>query len=319
MGVLLIVVDRRWAGLLLLIVVGLAAVAVPHLAGRRLAGSAVAAVVPSPPAVGDCVTSLSPTPVIDQQSTDGAPITYPDATYGPCSGIVLGEVMSLDVSVHPPQSTTVAGYLRVEAACGLDQVNYVGSIGPFDPATILTPGIAWRASAFVDSVPVGPGPLQRAAGQTWTACVGATSTRTPYRGRILNALSSGTLPPTYAVCWKSLRVSTDQQVDDQLTSCAARHPIEILATTEIIDPTTTTTQVLRSCLGLAGRAMRTSDPTRGGILRIAVYSMDGYSVRPLTSVALLAGSVGCIASVAPPLGLVGTLIGLGDKPAPVTR
>lgn len=304
---------------MLLIVVALAAVSLPHLGGRRVVGSAVAAVVPAPPLVGSCVTWLSPAPSTNPDTPDEAPITYPYANYGPCRGEALGEVMSLDTSVHPPVDGTVGGYLRADAACGLDEVNYVGSIGPFDPATITKPGIAWQALAFVDSVVIGPGRLQRAAGQTWTACIGATPSRAAYRGRIADALRNGVLPPAYAVCWKSLPVSTDQQLDDQRTACAAAHPIEILATTQIIDATTTMTQVSRSCRGLASRAMRTPDPTKGGTIRIAAYSMDGLSVLPLTSSALFAGDVGCIASATPPLRLLGTLIGLGDKPAPMTR
>lgn len=317
-GVVLIVVERRWAGLVVLIVVALAAVTLPNLGGRRIAGSAVPAVIPGPPSAGDCVKALSPLPPADRDVPDGSPIIYPSAVYGDCTGTVLGEVMSVDVSIHPLVDATSGGYNRADAACSLDQVNYVGSIGPFDPATIKTPGIAWQAAAFVDSEAVGPDPVQRAAGRWWTACVGMTPGRNGYRGRIVNALSTGVLPPDFALCWKSLAISTDQQVDDQVTPCATPHPIEVLATTQIIDPTATPTQVNRSCIGFASRAMRTADPTRGGTVVIAAYSMDGASVLPLTSRALLAGYVGCIAAVTPPHRLVGTLVGLGDRPAPTT-
>jgi hypothetical protein len=318
-GCVLIVVDRRWAGLVLLIVVALAAVTLPHLGGRRVGGSAVVTVVPGAPQVGSCVTALSPAPSIQlDDAPDQTSITYPYAVYGSCDGVVAGEVMSLSNANRSPVGTTVGSYLRAGAACQLDEVNYVGSIGPFDPVTIAKPGIAWQAAAFVDSVLVGPDSLQRAAGQTWTACIGATPDRVPYRGRIANALTTGVLPPTFAICWKALPVSTDPQVDDQLTSCTTPHPVEVLATTQIIDDTTTTAQVDASCLGFASRAMRTADPTRGGVVRISAYSVGADSVRPLTTPALMVGYIECIASVAAPQALVGTLIGLGDRPAPIT-
>lgn len=49
--------DHRLAGVGVLIPVVVAVAVVPGLAGRRVAGSAVAETFPDPPAIGDCATS----------------------------------------------------------------------------------------------------------------------------------------------------------------------------------------------------------------------------------------------------------------------
>lgn len=164
---------------------------------------------------------------------------------------------------------------------------------------------------------IGPTPLQRAAGQQWTACVGASRNRTTYTGTIASALTVGTLPPELATCWRTLVSSTEQQVTDPEVACSQPHSVEILALTQIIDPTTTPAEVAASCLGMASRTLQTSDPTVAGRLRITAYSMDGSSVMPVNQVNMLAGFTGCVASVPAPERLLGTVIGLGSNPLPL--
>ncbi len=306
-------------GVLLLAMVALAALVGPGAVGHELIGSPVAAVIPPPPTVGGCVTAMAPMPQTDQSTDVDSRVQYPSAVYGGCAGPIVGEVMSVDLTPHALDRTTVASYQMAGSLCELSEVNYVGSIGPFDPATITTPGIAWQADVTVQSVAVGPTSLQRAGGQSWTACIGATPDRTPYRGRISGALAGGVLPPAFATCWKSLTSATDQQVGEQQVPCSAPHPIEVLALTQITDTTTTPAQVTKSCLGMASRALRTPDPTRGGMLKIAAYPIDGSSVLPLTAAAMFQNYLGCIASVTPPNRLNDTLIGIGDRPLPIIK
>ncbi len=305
--------DRRLVGLLVLAVVALAAITVPGVVGRHLVGAPTAMVIPAPPSVGECVTGLSATPPVDDAGEVDAPADYPSARFGSCAGPIVGEVMSVDLTPHQLARTTIASYQLAGAACELSEVNYVGSIGPFDPATITTPGIAWQADVSVESVAIGPTHLQTAGGQSWTACVGATPDRSSYRGTLRAALSLGILPPVFATCWKSLQTS------DQHVPCSTPHPIEVIALTQITDATTTVAQVNRSCLGMASRAFRTADPTRGGRLRIAAYAVDGSVVRPLTRAVMLQGYLGCLASVGPPSQLDDTLIGVGSKPLPIAN
>ena len=150
--------------------------------------------------------------------------------------------------------------------------------------------------------------LQRAGGQSWTACVGATPDRSTYRGR------SAVLWP--AACSAGLRDlleiaevgnrAADRGPTDPVFDAASDRGI---ALTQITDATTTTAQVPNPVWAWPSRALRTSDPTRGGRLKIAAYSMDGSSVLPLTPAAMFQGYLGCIASVDPPNRLDNTLIG----------
>ena len=311
--------NRRLLGSLVLCSAVLAAVVVPAAAGRAVGGSPTAQAIPGPPSVGSCVRSVSALPPTPDIAANDAPVTYPTADHINCAGPIIGEVMSVDLTPKALGEATVASYQLAGSDCELSEVNYVGSIGPFDPTTITTPGIAWQAAVTVQSVAIGPTAVQRAAGQTWTACIGTAPDETPYRGRIEDALSAGDLPPTFATCRRSLTPEIGAQVDDQQVPCAAPHLVEVLALTQIADPATTTSQVQKSCLGMASRTLRSPDPTRGGRLSIAVYTMDTVPVARLTSATMFQGDVGCLAFVQSPNRLVGTLIGIAAKPLPVTR
>ena len=309
--------DRRLAGLALLAVACLTLVVFPNFRGRPIGGFAVAVDVPPPPQTGQCLTTLSTVPQDDGSQSDPR-VVYPTATFGACVSGVLGEVMSVDPRGFPAVPPTISTYTAASAQCEFSEVNYVGSIGPFDLTNPNVPSLAWQASVTIQSVSIGPSSLQRRAGQMWTACIGTTADSARYSGRIADALTKGSLPPTYATCWGSKPASTALRTDSALASCAAPHSVEILGTTQVIDASTTVAQVQRSCVGFAARAMRTADPTRGGELTIQAYSMDGASVMPLSSAELTAGFLGCLATVDPPHQLVGTLIGLGDHAVPIT-
>jgi hypothetical protein len=231
-------------------------------------------------------------------------------------------VLDVDLTDHDLPATTIDDYQQASSLCELAEVRYVGSIGPFDPTTIATPGIGWKSKVTVESVSIAPTPLQRAAGQRWTACVGASpigldGTRRTYTGTLARALTDGRLPPNFGTCWRALVSSTEQQVTEAQVDCAQPHSVEILGDTQITDPTTTPAQIAASCRGMAARSMRTPDPTVGGRLQISAYSMDGSSVMPVDQRNMLAGFTGCVASVLAPLRLQGTVIGLGSRPLPL--
>ena len=306
--------DARRVGALLLVGVLAAGLVLHGVARPAVTGTPVAAVVPAPPVPGDCVVALSPAPDGDSD----AAVDYPYATFGRCGGPIVGEVMAVDRADHPPV-TTAEEYQQASSLCELAEVPYVGWIGPVDPTTIARPGIGWVSQVTVESLSIAPTPLQRAAGQRWTACVGATRDRTTYTGTIAHALAVGTLPPQFGTCWRALVSSTEQQVTEPEVPCAQPHSVEILALTQITDPTTTPAQVAASCRGMASRSLRTTDPTVGGRLQVTAYAMDGSSVMPVTQGSMLSGFTGCIASVPAPFRLQGTVIGLGDKPLPLAR
>ena len=297
----------------------MAGVVLHAVTGHALTGSPVPAVVPPPPVAGACVLALPPPP----SGLENASFDYPSAIFGGCAGSKIGEVMSVDLTDHALAAATVEDYQQASSLCEFAEVHYVGWIGPFDPATLAVPGIGWVSDVTVESLSIGPTALQRAAGQRWTACVGASrigvdTHRPTYRGTLARALSEGTLPPQFATCWRALTPSTEQQTEVEVP-CWQPHAVEVLALTQITDPTTTPTLIAESCRGMAARSMRTADPTVGGRLEITAYSMDGASVMPLDSRNMLAGFTGCLASVPAPLRLQDTVIGLGGKPLPLIR
>ena len=113
--------------------------------------------------VGACVTGISTLPATEENAEDADRVAYPTARFGDCAGPIIGEVMSVDLEPHRLDQATVGSYQQDSSTCELSEVNYVGSIGPFDPATITRPGIAWQADVVVDSVSIGPSALQRPA------------------------------------------------------------------------------------------------------------------------------------------------------------
>src|SRR5664279_6545366 len=85
--------DRRLAGLGVLILVVVAAAVVPSLSGRRVAGSAVAETFREPPAIGDCAVSAPSGQ--DGSFGERSSVDASAVTWGPCNGPIVGEVVAL--------------------------------------------------------------------------------------------------------------------------------------------------------------------------------------------------------------------------------
>ena len=96
--------DRRWAGLLIIFLVVVAAIAVPAANGREISGVAEPAAIPGPPQVGDCLTR----PETDAWSP-GAHPTYRPQALEPCAAPRYGEVVSVihDQRSHLPAVPTI--------------------------------------------------------------------------------------------------------------------------------------------------------------------------------------------------------------------
>ena len=310
--------NRQMLGLLVLSA-GIAILIASGANGSPIPGSPIAVQVARAPTAGTCVSSITPSRATalappspdDQDVGDNGPVTYPAAKVSSCGGAVVGEVMSVDQSRHDFARETVGSYQAANSSCEIEQVLYVGSIAPFDTNE---PGVIWLADVSMDSFVIGPDSEQRAVGQTWTACVVTTGDGALYRGRLKGALSAGTLPAQFATCWRSWKQTDASRADDRPVSCALAHSIELLALTQITDARVTPAQVQTSCLKMASRAMRVNDPTYAGRIDVRAYVQDGTSMRPET--AHSGDGIACVASLSKPKQLVGTLIGLGDKPLP---
>jgi hypothetical protein len=119
---------RQSSGLGLVIVVLLAAVMVPAIAGREIAGNAMALSIPAAPHVGDCLLGVALDPV-SGAAADPAPRSVP------CSSAHDGEVIIQTATVTTGDSTSKVGGGDVPdvAACADTAYWYLG-VHPLDAA-----------------------------------------------------------------------------------------------------------------------------------------------------------------------------------------
>ncbi|MET3805206.1 hypothetical protein ABIB25_002206 [Nakamurella sp. UYEF19] len=302
--------DRRWAGLVVLAVVLLAAVVVPQLTPRRLAGTAVTVPVPPPPSVGDCL--LKP---VDPDQQVRAP-DHAAVSTGPCAGPRYGEVVSvLPVAAEPafPQDGSDGPPVDPNVnICAQDVIGYLG-LGsrpghPGDPTIFGHP-----ASLFTYWSPVvlssflfvaGPDALQRTMGQQWIACVSyvpdpVSRRATHYDHTVRNAFRDGAPPANYASCLRTVSAGTLDLVD-----CSLPHPAEIFGYT-FADNTVPRSALNSTCAALTRKLTGMTDPSAGGRLTSAAVAGSG------------GGALSCVVTADVGHQLVGPLMNLGNGPVPL--
>jgi hypothetical protein len=300
--------DRRLAGIVLLVVALVAVIVVPSVTGRRVAGSAVATVFPDPPAVGDCL--LGPFPA---EVRSGVPpeIAVTAIRFGSCSGMIAGEV----VAVWPTAAAAEAAptgrrsgpcYQATATFAGLETAGRSTDL----PGAPPSGPIRWKPTINFDPYHVVPGEAEVRAGRSWVACLAVPTGRPTYRGTLEDAFTTGSLPVEFGLCW-------DGEDIDRLPGpvpCSQPHAAQMLSTGFIRDRLAAPTELIdAACPDIAGRLMRTDDPTRGGQLRIVSDRFTGdvasRSDAPLT--------IGCVVIASGGQRLSGNVIGLGDRPAPL--
>ena len=160
---------------------------------------------------------------------------------------------------------------------------------------------------------VGPNSLQRDAGKHWSACIVGSDNAQPYLGRLHNALTTGVLPPQFGSCWPSVDLSGPEQ-----SACDAPHAVELLGSTSLGGKPVSATEIRRTCTIYASRALRNTDPTRHGAIRLETLDFDHTPaiVRPPNG-PLHDTYVACIATAPNGRQFDGTLIGLGKRPLPL--
>lgn len=296
----------------MLVLASVAVLVVPNILGRRSAGSPTAEVIAAPPSVGQCVKAITQSPTGRPAGADSAAQEAPDrdralptATVTPCTGQVVGEVISVTPR-NPVTATTLQEYDDAHPDCRTQVESYLGIT-----ATTHILGVAWSKSIYVDAVTVGPDAHDRAAGRTWSACVlSAVSQTYPAPRTLKSSWTTNSLPDAYGLCWVTTVIQHGVP-----TACTAPHTTQQLAfgfasgatdsSTSIVsapDPADVTT----GCRQLAADIMQVRDPTFGGALEIKVLS-DPSGV-PF---------VQCAASATGGRHLVGSLIGLGAATLPL--
>ncbi len=300
--------DRRLAGVVVLVLALVAVMAVPSLAGRRTAGSAIAIALPDPPQVGDCLLA----PITQSSAPHGWPreIPYAASDFGDCGGQIAGEI----VAVWGSQAEADEGSRsRLGGPCYRQAANFAGLVRS-GRSTIVPGGpvyaqVAWKPTIGFVPYRIVPSQVEQNAGRTWIACLAVPRAQSTYRGTLRDSFTTGSMDDAFGLCW-----SVDD-LDEAATAlpCDHPHPTELLATGWIMDRSTMSWPGLNaSCLALAASIMHTVDATRAGALSIVVdpVRMDGAQ-RPDTPL-----SVNCFVTSAGPQQLTGTVIGLGVRPIP---
>jgi hypothetical protein len=300
--------DRRLAGIVLLVIALVAVTVVPSVTGRRVAGSAVATVFPDPPVVGDCLQAPFPA---DRRSGVPPEIDVTATRFGSCAGLIAGEVVAVwptaaAVEAAPTSRRSGPCYQATATFAGLDTVGRSTDL----PGAPPSGPIRWKPTINFEPYHVVPGEQEASAGRSWVACVAAATGRPAYQGTLKDAFTTGSLPVEFGLCWAG------EDIDRLPTSvpCNQPHASQLLSTGYIRDRIAAPTELIdAACPDIAKRLMRTDDPTRGGQLRIVSDRFTGDVVSrtdaPLT--------IGCIVTAAGPQLLSGTVIGLGDRPAPL--
>jgi len=297
--------DRRLAGLGVLILVVVAATVVPGLSGRRVAGSAVPKAFPDPPAVGDCAVSAPSR----QGGSFGEPsdLEVTAVTWGPCTGPIVGEVVAVqpadDDPMSPGEDWPDSCYRGAAAFAGLDMSGPYPTLAGAPP----TDPVAWAPAIGANVQRVRPDDEARRAGQSWQACLVTPAERGSYRGTLEKAFVSGQVPEEFGLCWNG----TDLEQQGDLIACREPHLAQLLALGDATDRSLMSLDELQSaCRAVATLVMRTDRPVQAGELATVLDVVDdgAGSDAPLTA--------GCFATAVGSRQLGGSLIGLDDRPVP---
>ena len=299
--------DRRLIGVVVLILVVVAATVAPSLSGQRVAGSAVGMTFPDPPTVGDCAL----TPLDAGGGNFGVPtdLDVTTVSWGPCDGEVYGEIVA-GASTRTADPTSGRGrrgcYRAAAAFAGLDTSNRRATV----PGAPSFPGVFWAPTLGFDAHRVVPGELERQAGRSWSACLAAPVILGSFYGSLERAYGGGALPPEFGFCW----AGTNLDVSPALVSCDQPHPAELLATATVRDRSFSDHEASATqCRQLAALIMQRTDPTAAGALATVIdpVTSDGAMTPDAPE------TVGCFVVPTGSRELIGTLVGLGeDRPVP---
>ncbi|HEY5877462.1 MAG TPA: hypothetical protein VIU11_01040 [Nakamurella sp.] len=287
--------NRRLAGALIIVLTVVGVAATSPAIGDRLAGTPIAVRFPGPPTIGECLLADD---IEDARSTIRA--NPPVARFGPCGPTGRGEVVAVRATTPTERSARSDSPADCRGAAlsyaGLQSRDdsYVAPGAPQDDSIDWTYSIAVRTH-WVPQVPSLP------SASTWIACVANPEGTVTGSGRLANAFDGGALPGDFGTCWQSDDVGAGMD----MVNCNEPHLAELIAMgRKAGDPPMERQQILSSCTGQAGVALRRGDPTAGGTLAVAI-SPDRSSTnrRPL--------SLTCFITSADHRRIVGSVVGIG--------
>ncbi len=294
--------DRRIGGLVLLVLVALAAVTLPNLSGRRVAGQPLALIVPGPPVPGTCLSNRAR----PAASTDRV-----GATAVACDGPHRTEVVAVyPVPPDPIRVDVGHGQVAVVDRCSWDLAAYLGG---FDVLLASDPSLQqqfgpWLARQVVLPSRLEPDRTQRLLGQRWTACVANAGVKV-FTGSVRSSYSGSRMPPQLARCRAAAK-------DAGYVPCSEPHSTELIATTQYHYPAPDQAGLVVTCRALVTRLTGLDDPTAGNALAVVVardqVPVDGVGVFDESRTY----EAGCAVSAVGGRKLVGSVIGLGGAPLP---
>ena len=324
--------GRRGLGFLIVFAV-IAAIAVVGVSMRRVAGRPVAAPIPGPPAVGECLLDSSasgwlynPNPV------------YTSRRLEPCAGPRYGEVVAVIPDSRSPRQIaaassdvtepygTVTQSEPIMLACSAAVRSYLGL-----PSGRLGDGRdavnGWSYASSVLPAAAGPDDVQKAAGQHWVACLEtnkdpdqqtgtALVTAQTYRGSARRVYSTGHPPSAFALCFLEMVLPSVLQP----VNCSRPHAGEVFGVTQTESKHVTQTQLNVSCAKLARRLTGMPDPTVRGQLTVTVGALhvdkNGQEQLGFSTSAGEGGWAMCLLLAPEVHALNGALLGLGTGPVP---
>lgn len=316
--------GRRVLGVLAIALAVVVAVVVTR-SQRPIAGHAVAAPVPGPPAVGDCAATpaglvVGEFALFETHRTGGTfPPAYPsnDGGSSGCAGPHYGEVVtviSVPVDVDIAKATG-DGYALMDPnmdRCYAAAAGYVGADAPADPT-------AWGVAVGINAALIGPDDRQRQAGQRWAACVtfvvdggatGAVAT-VPYRGTLRDAAHTGNQRDLLGFC------GDDASEGSSPGGCARPHSYELIATTTTGDQPSSGADARSACVSELTEATGIPGLASIGGLRTDLTTSAGDTV---VDDAVLPPGTGLTCGISTTGGkhLQGSLRALGADPIPWT-
>ena len=314
--------DRRWGGVLVLVVAIVAALA-GNARTKLVAGHGLTEQLPDPPAVGDCVLEALSESVLNAFDRTVEIRDFPSARISPCTGSRYGEVVAvLDTGLDytAPSDGDVWGDPKSPAnRCSSAVELYLGVPAADDRSS------RWSPTASVAVAGLGPGPVLTDAGQRWVACVVvslAESANDPrgtqrFTGTLQDALETLRLPPQLAQCAPSLPDPTLGSVS--MIPCDRPHSAELLGFAWSDRPDNATkSRLAHECPELIGMLTGLADPTAHGRLRVRATSMqlppdasdtDPDAVGPVYYYCGVEATSGLL--------LTGPMLGLDNGPLPI--
>ena len=303
--------DRRWAGVVLLVAAVAAAVVIGNLRSKQVAGSAAAAPLPDPPSVGVC---------LGQFSGFGYPAEAPVV---PCDRPHFGEVAAVMPGALP-EVTSAGAYDDPNSpnnACPRETNGYLGIA-----EDVSTSELAWQQTAAVGAELIQPTELERKMGSAWVACAaavgGADLPLQPYDGTLRNAATTGRYPSVLATC----PLSAEQPTLNQ--NCDYPHEMESFGTITVQKTIDDLAAITGTCTDLAQTRTGLTDPTADGRMTVAVLqneSAKSYVVEvpssgadPTTITPMQTITYYCVLRTTGAHRLTGPLLGLHGGPVPLS-